>query len=124
MSEKLKVMTVLGTRPEIIKMSKVIEKLDSHFEHLLVHTGQNYDFELNQIFFKSLRRKTTRLFLKCKTESVMGLIGDSLQKVDELIQIHQPDAFLIYGDTNSCLTALAAKRKKCLYSAGSWKPLF
>ena len=112
MSEKLKVMTVLGTRPEIIKMSKVIEKLDSHFTHLLVHTGQNYDFELNQIFFQEIGIRQPDIFLECKTDSVMGLIGDSLQKVDELIQNHKPDAFLIYGDTNSCLTALAAKRKK------------
>ena len=93
-------------------MSRVIEKLDKHFEHVLVHTGQNYDYELNQIFFDELGVRTPDLFLECNTASVMGLIGDSLQKVESLILLHNPDAFLIYGDTNSCLTALSAKRQK------------
>ena len=112
MSKKLKVMTVVGTRPEIIKMSKVIEKLDSYFEHLLVHTGQNYDYELNQIFFEELGVREPDLFLECNVNSVMSLIGDALHKVEKLIISHNPDAFLIYGDTNSCLSALAAKRNK------------
>ena len=112
MSKKLKVMTVVGTRPEIIKMSRVIEKLDSYFEHLLVHTGQNYDYELNQIFFEELGVREPDVFLECNVDSVMCLIGDALHKVEKLIISHNPDAFLIYGDTNSCLSALAAKRNK------------
>ena len=110
--KKLKVMTVVGTRPEIIRLSRVITALNNNFNHTLVHTGQNYDYELNQIFFNDLGLKEPDVFLKCNTESPMHSIADTLVKIDTVIEKIKPDAFLVLGDTNSCLSAIAAKRKK------------
>lgn len=105
-------MTVVGTRPELIKMACCIEKFDIFFEHILVHTGQNYDYELNEIFFKDLNIRQPNFFLNCNTESPAAAIGDIIYKIDKLIKEHKPDAFLVYGDTNSCLSAISAKRNK------------
>ncbi len=107
-----KVMTILGTRPEIIKMSKVIEELDIYFEHLLVHTGQNYDYELNQIFFRDLKVRKPDYFLDTAKKTAAETIGNIIAKSDKIIDKVKPEALILYGDTNSCLSAIAAKRKK------------
>ncbi len=111
---KLKVMTIVGTRPEIIRLSSTIKKLDSSdaIEHVLVHTGQNYDYELNEIFFKDLSLKKPDFFLDAATGSAIETIGHILIKTDALLNEVKPDALLVLGDTNSCLSAIAAKRKK------------
>lgn len=110
--KKLKVMTVVGTRPEIIRLSRVIPKLDEHFEHSLVHTGQNYDHELNEVFFEDLELRKPCLFLDAVGRSSAETIGNIIAKTDEAIAAELPDALLILGDTNSCLAAYAAKRRK------------
>ncbi|MFX0560706.1 non-hydrolyzing UDP-N-acetylglucosamine 2-epimerase [Tepidibacillus infernus] len=111
--KKLKVMTVVGTRPEIIRLSAVINKLDETkaIEHVLVHTGQNYDYELNEVFFKDLELKKPDYFLNAATGSPMETIGNILIKIDPILDEVKPDAFLVLGDTNSCLCAIAAKRR-------------
>ena len=111
--KKLKVMTVVGTRPEIIRLSAVIKRLDSSeaIEHILVHTGQNYDYELNEIFFNDFGLKKPDYFLETATGKPMETIGNILIKIDPILEQEQPDAFLILGDTNSCLAAIAAKRR-------------
>ena len=111
---KLKVMTVVGTRPEIIRLSAVINKLDQSeaIEHILVHTGQNYDYELNDVFFKDFKLKKPDFFLNAATGSPMSTIGNILTNIDPVLEEVQPDAVLILGDTNSCLCAIAAKRRK------------
>lgn len=111
--EKLKVMTVVGTRPEIIRLSAVIKKLEesSAIDHVLVHTGQNYDYELNQVFFEDFKLKKPDYFLEAATDSPMETIGNILIKIDPLLEEIKPDAFLVLGDTNSCLCAIAAKRR-------------
>ena len=111
--EKLKVMTVVGTRPEIIRLSAVIKKLEesSAIDHVLVHTGQNYDYELNQVFFEDFKLKKPDYFLETATDSPMETIGNILIKIDPLLDKIKPDAFLVLGDTNSCLCAIAAKRR-------------
>ena len=111
--KKLKVMTVVGTRPEIIRLSAVIQRLNSSeaIEHVLVHTGQNYDYELNEIFFKDFNLKKPDYFLNSATSSAIETIGNILIKIDPILEEVKPDAFLVLGDTNSCLTAIAAKRK-------------
>ena len=110
---KLKVMKVVGTRPEIIRLSAVIEKLNSSeaIEHILVHTGQNYDYELNEVFFKDFNLKKPDFFLNAATGSAIETIGNILIKIDPILEKVKPDAFLVLGDTNSCLTAIAAKRR-------------
>lgn len=112
MSEKLKVITVVGTRPEIIRLSRVLAKLNKTCEHVLVHTGQNYDYELNQIFFEDLGVNKPDYFLDAAADSVAKTIGNVIAKVDEVLDKEKPDALLLLGDTNSCLSAIAAKRKK------------
>lgn len=107
-----KVMTIVGTRPELIKMSRVIAKLDQHTDHVLVHTGQNYDYELNQIFFDDLQIRKPDFFLNASGESASQLIGQVIAKSDEVIEKVRPDAVLLYGDTNSCLSVISAKRRK------------
>lgn len=110
--KKLKVMTVVGTRPEIIRLSAVINKLEESeaIEHILVHTGQNYDYELNEVFFKDFNMKKPDYFLNAATGTAVETIGNILVKVDPIMTKVQPDAFLVLGDTNSCLCAIAAKR--------------
>lgn len=111
--EKLKVMTVVGTRPEIIRLSAVINKLQEleAIEHTLVHTGQNYDYELNEVFFKDFNLKKPDYFLNAATGTAIETIGNILIKIDPIMEEVKPDAFLVLGDTNSCLCAIAAKRR-------------
>jgi UDP-N-acetyl-L-fucosamine synthase len=111
--KKIKVMTVVGTRPEIIRLSAVINKLDKSdaFVHILVHTGQNYDYELNEVFFKDLNIRKPDYFLEAAEGNPMATIGNIIGKIDPILQKEQPDAFLVLGDTNSCLSAIAAKRR-------------
>lgn len=110
---RLKVMTVVGTRPEIIRLSAVIKKLDSSeaIDHVLVHTGQNYDYELNEVFFKDFDLKKPDYFLDAATGTAVETIGNILVKIDPILEEVRPDAFLVLGDTNSCLCAIAAKRR-------------
>lgn len=110
--KKLKVTTVVGTRPEIIRLSRVIAKLDTHCEHVLVHTGQNYDFELNEIFFKDLDIRKPDFFLDAAEATSAETIGNVIIRTDRLLAQTSPDAFLVLGDTNSCLALLAAKRRR------------
>lgn len=111
--KKLKVMTVVGTRPEIIRLSAVIKKLDESesIEHILVHTGQNYDYELNEVFFSDFKLKKPDYFLNAAIGTAVGTIGNILVKIDPILDEVKPDAFLVLGDTNSCLCAIAAKKK-------------
>jgi UDP-N-acetylglucosamine 2-epimerase (non-hydrolysing) len=111
--KKLKVMTVVGTRPEIIRLSAVINKLEESeaIEHTLVHTGQNYDYELNEVFFNDFNMKKPNYFLNAATGKAIETIGNILIKIDPIMEEVKPDAFLILGDTNSCLCAIAAKRR-------------
>lgn len=108
----LKVMTIVGTRPELIKMSRVIAELDKHTQHLLVHTGQNYDYELNQVFFDDLDIRKPDYFLEAAGANAAQTIAQVIAKSDELFEKECPDAVLLYGDTNSCLAVLSAKRRK------------
>ncbi len=108
----MKVMTVVGTRPEIIKLSRVIHELDRHVEHVLVHTGQNYDYELNEIFFRDLDIRKPDVFLDAAGGSAMRTVGNAIARTDDVLAEVRPDAFLLLGDTNSCLSAIAAKRRR------------
>ncbi|MGO0790247.1 non-hydrolyzing UDP-N-acetylglucosamine 2-epimerase [Herbaspirillum seropedicae] len=108
----LKVMTIVGTRPELIKMSRVIAELDQHTRHILVHTGQNYDYELNQLFFEDLDIRKPDHFLEAVGDNAAQTIARVIEKSDEVMEKEQPDAVLLYGDTNSCLAVIAAKRRK------------
>lgn len=108
----LKVMTIVGTRPELIKMSRVIAEFDQHTQHILVHSGQNYDYELNQIFFEDLGIRKPDYFLGAAGENAATLIADVIAKADEVMAQENPDALMLYGDTNTCLAVIAAKRRK------------
>ena len=108
----IKVMTIVGTRPEIIKLSRVIPEIEKYCNHILVHTGQNYDFELNEIFFNDLEIKKPDYFLDAATSNVADTIGNIISKSDEIMEKEKPDAVLLYGDTNSCLSVIPAKRRK------------
>ena len=108
----LKVMTIVGTRPELIKMSRVIAELDQHTQHVLVHTGQNYDYELNQLFFEDLAIRKPDHFLEAVGENAAQTIARVIEKSDEVMEKEKPDAVLLYGDTNSCLAVISAKRRK------------
>ena len=108
----MKVMTIVGTRPEIIKMSRVMAELEKYVDHVLVHTGQNYDYELNEIFFENLGVKKPDYFLDVAGKSVAHSIGNIIAKSDDIFEIEKPDAVLLYGDTNSCLSVISAKRRK------------
>lgn len=108
----LKVMTLVGTRPELIKMSRVIAELDLCVEHILVHSGQNYDYELNQVFFEDLEIRKPDYFLDSAGETAAKTIANVISKSDEIFEKEKPDAVLLYGDTNTCLAVLAAKRLK------------
>ena len=107
-----KIMTIVGTRPEIIKLSRVISEFDTHTNHILVHTGQNYDYELNEVFFKALEIRIPDHFLNAAGENAAETIGNVISKSDKLFEIEKPDAVLLYGDTNSCLSVISAKRRK------------
>jgi UDP-N-acetylglucosamine 2-epimerase (non-hydrolysing) len=108
----LKVMTIVGTRPELIKMSRVIAEFDRHTKHVLVHTGQNYDYELNQVFFDDLEIRKPDYFLEAVGDNAAQTIARVIEKTDEVLAVEQPDAVMLYGDTNSCLAVIAAKRRK------------
>jgi UDP-N-acetylglucosamine 2-epimerase (non-hydrolysing) len=112
--KKLKVMTVVGTRPEIIRLSSVLKKLDNttSIEHILVHTGQNYDYELNEVFFQDFGIKKPAYFLNAAGKNAAETIGNILIAIDPLLEKEQPDAFLVLGDTNSCLCAIPAKKRQ------------
>lgn len=110
--KKLKVMTVVGTRPEIIRLSRVLARLDEHCEHVLVHTGQNYDYELNQIFFDDLGLRKPDHFLNAAGASAVETIGKIIAAMDAVLLAEQPQALLVLGDTNSCLAVIPAKRRK------------
>lgn len=111
--KKLKVMTVVGTRPEIIRLSAVINKLEASdaVDHVLVHTGQNYDYELNEVFFEDFKLKKPDYFLNAAVSTAIETVGNILIKIDPILEEVKPDAFLVLGDTNSCLCAIAAKRR-------------
>ncbi len=109
---RMKVVTIVGTRPELIKLSRVIAELDKYTDHVLVHTGQNYDFELNEVFFRDLEIRKPDHFLGCGKETAIESIASVLVESDKILAAEKPDALLIYGDTNSCLSVIAAKRKK------------
>lgn len=108
----LKVMTIVGTRPEIIRLSRVIDKLDRYCRHVLVHTGQNYDYELNEVFFSDLGIRRPDSFLEAARDTAAETIGEVIARADRVLAEHEPDALLLLGDTNSCLAAIAAKRRK------------
>lgn len=108
----LRVMTIVGTRPELIKMSRVIAELDRQVDHTLVHTGQNYDYELNQVFFEDLEIRKPDHFLGAAGESAAQTIAQVISKSDDILASVKPDAVLLYGDTNSCLSVISAKRRK------------
>ncbi len=105
-------MTVVGTRPEIIRLSRTIAKLDQYCDHILVHTGQNFDYELNEVFFEELEIRKPDVFLDAAAPSAMQTIGNIIAKIDPVLEKYQPQAVLILGDTNSALSAIAAKRRK------------
>lgn len=109
---KLKVMSIVGTRPEIIKMSAIMKKCDTYFEHIIVHTGQNYDYELNKIFFEELGLREPDYYLGVVGENLGQTMGNVISKSYELMQEVKPDAIIVLGDTNSCLCVIAAKRLK------------
>ena len=108
--KKLKIMTIVGTRPEIIRLSRVIALLDETVNHILVHTGQNYDYELNEIFFEELGLRKPNHFMNADVSSLGATIGDIFKRTEEILKLEKPDAMLVLGDTNSCLSAYMAKR--------------
>lgn len=112
MAHTFKVMTIVGTRPELIKLSLVINELDKNCKHILVHTGQNFDFELNEIFFKELGIRKPDYFLNSAGKTAAITIGNIISQIDEVFAQEKPDAILIYGDTNSCLSVISAKKRK------------
>jgi UDP-N-acetylglucosamine 2-epimerase len=109
---RIRVMTIVGTRPEIIRLSRVISKLDAYCHHVLVHTGQNYDYELNQVFFEDLGIRRPDHFLQAAATTAAATIGQVIIAVDELLAVERPDALLVLGDTNSCLAVIPAKRRR------------
>lgn len=111
-STKLRVMTIIGTRPEIIRLSLIIKKLDLYFEHILVHTGQNYDYELNEVFFDDLEIREPDEFLNSAGENAAETIGNVIHASDKIFERYKPDALLVLGDTNSCMSVISAKRRK------------
>ncbi len=110
--KKLKVMTVVGTRPEIIRLSCVMVKLDEHCDHIIVHTGQNYDYELNEIFFKDLGIRKPDYFLNAAGSNSAEMIGNTIIKIDKVLEDVRPEALLVLGDTNSCMSVIPAKRRR------------
>jgi UDP-N-acetylglucosamine 2-epimerase len=111
-NRKMKIMTVVGTRPEIIRLSRVIAALDRNLDQVIVHTGQNYDYELNEVFFRDLELRKPDYFLAAAGATAAETIGNTIARIDPVLEREAPDAFLVLGDTNSCLAAVAAKRRK------------
>ena len=109
---KTKIITIVGTRPEIIKLSRVIYELDRLSNHILVHTGQNYDYELNEVFFKDLKIRKPDYFLNSAGKSTAETISNIIFESDKILDKEKPDAVLLYGDTNSCLSVISAKRRQ------------
>lgn len=112
MKKVYKVLTIVGTRPELIKLSVSLQKFDKYFNHVLLHTGQNYDYRLNQIFFKDLKIKKPNYFLNCAGSSSLHTIANVISKTEKVLLKEKPDAVVVYGDTNSCLSVITAKRLK------------
>ena len=112
MSDQLKVLTIVGTRPEIIRLSATIKRLDKYTDHVLVHTGQNYDYELNEVFFEDLGLRKPDHFLSADTSSLGAVLGSILTKIEAVLIAEAPDAVVVLGDTNSCISALMARRMK------------
>ena len=110
--KKLRLMTIVGTRPEIIKMSEIIKKCDKYFDHILVHTGQNYDYTLNEVFFKDLGLRSPDYYLGVVGNNIGETMGNVIAKSYELMAELKPDALIVLGDTNSCLSVISAKRLK------------
>lgn len=110
--KRTKVITVIGTRPEIIRLSRVMPRLDEHFNHVIVHTGQNYDYELNKIFFDDMELRAPDIYLDAAGPTAASTIGRIIERFDTVLEEHKPDALLVLGDTNSCLAAIPAKRRK------------
>ncbi|MCG2711230.1 MAG: UDP-N-acetylglucosamine 2-epimerase, partial [Candidatus Omnitrophica bacterium] len=108
----MKIMTIVGTRPEIIKLSRVMSELEKYHKNILVHTGQNYDYELNEIFFKDMGVRKPKYFLNAGAKTLAETIGNIIAKSDKIMEKESPDAILLYGDTNSCLSVIPAKRRK------------
>ena len=119
--KRLKVATVVGTRPEIIRLSRVISSLDDYFDNTIIHTGQNYDYELNEVFFKDLDIRKPDYFLNSAGKNGAETIGKVIIAVDELFEEIQPNAVLVLGDTNSCMSILPAKEENSYFSYGSRK---
>ena len=109
---KTKIVTIVGTRPEIIKLSRVIDELDRVSNHILIHTGQNYDYELNEVFFKDLKIRKPDYFLNAVGKSTAETISKIIFESDKILDKEKPDAVLLYGDTNSCLSVISAKRRQ------------
>lgn len=112
MNKRLKVVTVVGTRPEIIRLARVVAALEEHTDHVLVHTGQNYDYELNEVFFEDLGMRRPDHFLEADTSSLGAVLGDILRHTERVLREEEPDAVVVLGDTNSCIAALMARRMK------------
>ena len=108
----MKVITVIGTRPEIIKLSMVMKRLDEYVNHKIIHTGQNYDYELNEVFFKNLNVRKPDYFLKSASSTLSKTIANIIEKTDKIFEKEKPDALLVLGDTNSALSTIMAKRRK------------
>jgi UDP-N-acetylglucosamine 2-epimerase (non-hydrolysing) len=108
----MKVMTIVGTRPEIIKLALTMQELDKYTDHIVVHTGQNYDYELNEVFYRDLELRKPDYFLNAGAENAAKTIANVIAKSDEIMEAEKPDAVLLYGDTNSCLSIISAKRRK------------
>lgn len=107
-----KICTLVGTRPELIKLSRIIPQMDKSFKHILVHSGQNYDYNLNKIFFNDLKIRKPNYFLNVKSDKLSKVISNIIYKTDIMLEKIKPDALLVYGDTNTSLGIIAAKRKK------------
>ena len=111
-ARRIRVMTLVGTRPEVVKMSRVLAELDAHTDHVLVHSGQNSDYELNQVFFEELGLRPPDHVLDAAGETVADTIGQVISRADRVMAQREPEAVVFYGDTNTCLAVIAAKRRK------------
>jgi len=112
MKKIYKILTIVGTRPEIIKLSVVLKKFDKYFNHSIIHTGQNYDYNLNEVFFKDLDIKKPKYFLNCAGETSIQTISNVISRTEKILKKEKPDGIVVYGDTNSCLSVITAKRLK------------